>query len=964
MSGKKDCKFCNKKGLLILPLRYSVVADENAKSLISDLPATLGEGVKDIALAVSRYAPRMLRQGYLYTLIQREGVKYWEAYAVTEDAYLYKFSSEKPPQIPIEFTCDQTTCGIDASCIAIDDVDSVDKMYFLFTPTPLTSARLAEYKEQAEDYAKPGELECGDGNSGKLQPFDPKAWVKSASHSQNHSLKPELIEQHVPEWLLYKQCGAALTSPLGKAMEQQLFPAVQSAYAGVPAPTAHKPQPGRLGMLADKLKRDQGLAFVVHDHIGVTQTLNNFRNDALTPIEIFLAETTKDRVDNQRRLEVSQAIEDVKAGFIQHGIGIAQKHLEMLDKAQYPDINANNARILRSMGRIHEAEVLEAEAKRHAQIKQQNREKMLRGEPAEREWTRKYQSQLAYDEEIVPFQAKLKSITDIATAKVANRAADHAHWVASGRLVDAFDAYDPLNTGSGFCFTQEHMHCTFGMFGAKDNAPLLCQWFNVSKIERKNLYMRANCFNLKELQTEADKAFANARQQVAAAGAITAVAGAPWSKAAKGLVDGFKKVDSAWDEWLRDKKIKDIHLGKMKADPKNPIHNLSKFHRSCEGLMYARIAEWTQAMTTTPGKLDHGISAVVGMLIYGKLGDLAEKIGFDEFLAKLKAEKIAAIKEQHRNQERVQKATKQAKVEAAAKAEADAKKVEGSIDELMKDEQKKVRDKVKLTLDELDKGERPTTNNFRQARIGCLLLAIESYSLVTKLEAFKGDTRAKFEIAGSMLALGSMSIDIVYSVTKSIREIAPYEGMTGVNKAADLMRGGMKLASGTLSTFAGTISVGLDLTGAWGEWQKTNSNPVLIGVYVARGGAGVAGTWFGAVAAFSYGGPVLTRLAESGWVSRSASLLLRAKNARDFAKGLEAARTLWLIRVARVNLIGLAITGVEIGYRCFIMDNELEDWCQACTFRKDKTGFFALKPFPDTKTELETLTNAFKAITE
>lgn len=52
------------------------------------------------------------------------------------------------------------------------------------------------------------------------------------------------------------------------------------------------------------------------------------------------------------------------------------------------------------------------------------------------------------------------------------------------------------------------------------------------------------------------------------------------------------------------------------------------------------------------------------------------------------------------------------------------------------------------------------------------------------------------------------------------------------------------------------------------------------------------------------------------------------------AEAVAAARTLWLIRLARVNLIGLAITAGGVGCRCFIMDDDLENWCQACCFRK------------------------------
>ena len=51
---KKDCKFCDKKGLMILPLRYSVALADDMKNLsgIPALPARLGYGVSDLALTL------------------------------------------------------------------------------------------------------------------------------------------------------------------------------------------------------------------------------------------------------------------------------------------------------------------------------------------------------------------------------------------------------------------------------------------------------------------------------------------------------------------------------------------------------------------------------------------------------------------------------------------------------------------------------------------------------------------------------------------------------------------------------------------------------------------------------------------------------------------------------------------------------------------------------------------------
>jgi hypothetical protein len=62
-------------------------------------------------------------------------------------------------------------------------------------------------------------------------------------------------------------------------------------------------------------------------------------------------------------------------------------------------------------------------------------------------------------------------------------------------------------------------------------------------------------------------------------------------------------------------------------------------------------------------------------------------------------------------------------------------------------------------------------------------------------------------------------------------------------------------------------------------------------------------------------------------------------------------------------MIGLVITVGEVGYRCFIMDDELEKWCKASVFRKDKTkGMFSASPYTDKEKELEALGSAFRAV--
>jgi hypothetical protein len=127
---------------------------------------------------------------------------------------------------------------------------------------------------------------------------------------------------------------------------------------------------------------------------------------------------------------------------------------------------------------------------------------------------------------------------------------------------------------------------------------------------------------------------------------------------------------------------------------------------------------------------------------------------------------------------------------------------------------------------------------------------------------------------------------------------------------------------------------------------------VLIGIYTVKIGLGALSTTFGLVAAFSYTGPLLKYFMGERFILTKA------------AERVALARTLWLLRVARLNMVGIVLTVFDVAYNCLKPD-ELENWCKASTFRKDKNtvGFFATKPFPDTKRELEALEKAFLVVT-
>ncbi|MDX8124729.1 T6SS effector BTH_I2691 family protein [Janthinobacterium sp. GMG2] len=961
----KDCKFCDKNGLFILPLRYAAVVGEGAAGSVPALPGKLGDKVKHIKLENASYAPRLLRSGFLYVLIKRSGLLYWEGYFADDDAFLSKFPVDTPPSAAVTFSCDRTTCGINASLISIDKIEFVEKIYLLFTPTAMTTDRLDAYAANPD--ARVG--------TGQMQVFLPKEWA-AGSTEQPHSLKPEELGKYVPEAVLARQYQNACKSPLGKILMQQLYMASCDAYEGMANLPLATPG-GRIGKLEEKMVATKAAAFAVFDPIGITQELNDFRNAALQPLEDFLGQVDKEKVSNRRKMDVMVGIDDIKDCVVKYGVEIRKKNLDDMDLRALPDINKNNAEMLRKLNRVKEAEIIEERIRKTSEAREKRREQILAGseQDAREKFEKKYESLISVSE-IDLLRKTLDKLSREAEAKSKKRTADHARWVISTELVDAFDSYDEENISSGFCFNFEYSRCVFGMFASTENAPVLKSWMDVNSIDRKNLYMRSNFYNHKSLYDAAEKAFKEAKDQVEAAGDISKVQAAPWLKACKGLIDSFKKIDSAWDEWLRDSGVLKIHNKDPSASTKKPIVNLSKYHRTAEGMAFAKISEWTQALSTKSGKLDKAISGVVGVLLYSKLADLAEKITFEELMVPLKQKNIDELREKSKKyaetlkteskknkleQSIENKAERLARKEATRIAQADAAKVEGSIEKLIEDEQAKVKNKVKIALDELDVGKRPETNNFRHARMGVLLMSIESLSLATKLPHFQDSPRLKAEVAASIFSLSSITFDLIYAVTKSIREILPYSKINGINKAADIIRGGFKMAAGVLGAISGFIVVCLDILSAYDEIKKERSNGVLVGIYTSRAVFGAINMGLGLAAALSYGAPLLARLAGSQLAKNFSFSLKTINYFGGLAQSLVGGRTILLIRLARFNLIGLGITVVEVGYRVWIMDDELENWFQACSFRKER-GWFSEKPFATVEQELMELQKALKAI--
>src|SRR5690625_2878679 len=143
----RQCPFCDKEGLKILPLRHSAFCSDDGEALAAAPDVGLGE---EFSLANARLTARMMREGYLYVLVDQLGLLFWKAYFVSSDARLYAFPVDSPPPRSTGFSCYRDATDPDTSLVSIERPEQVHATWWLFTPDPLTVRKLEEYKAERE----------------------------------------------------------------------------------------------------------------------------------------------------------------------------------------------------------------------------------------------------------------------------------------------------------------------------------------------------------------------------------------------------------------------------------------------------------------------------------------------------------------------------------------------------------------------------------------------------------------------------------------------------------------------------------------------------------------------------------------------------------------------------------------------------------------------------------------------
>ncbi len=680
----------------------------------------------------------------------------------------------------------------------------------------------------------------------------------------------------------------------------------------------------------------------MHDPIGITQELNAFRNGALGRIEGFLERTDNYKISNQQKLVAHEKIQEIRLTLENNLASNAFQRAtsdDMSRRARIEPIFPDDSRNLRKykMGwnnaythpsraqweAAHASEVAEFDAAYARDMLALAEKSKIK---AKEKWEADYAPKLnlaAMKEFIGSFD---KTVSD-AIKFAEGREADHLKWVNSAQLVQAFETFDKSDPPSGHAFEGESALCTVGMTGTPASAKQVEKWISEVKCTPDNIYLRGYYMNQLEIERAANEAMPKIQEMAQQAKSLDDLPGTTVAGFAKKLIDTYKKIDSAYDEFVRSPFEKQT----------------TNWGKTREAAIFAKQSELIRVVFRAGlGKLDIALGSVVGMMTYSRMGQIAIDVGYDEFMLKVKNDVPVkagpGVQGKPNSPDRMERAARLAAKNAPFLLEKAhltlieharsivTNKSNLSLKQVLAEHEKMAKQKAE--------GLKPkgnfNTNNYHQARIGCALAVLESLALYGKLSEFKMNGRAWAELAASGFALLGITSDIFYSSIKSLREVS-LSGKLGLDASADIMRGRFKAFSGVMGTFAGIAQVTLDALSLQNE-VAGKQRGYLMTIYATRGLATSAGIYYSGLAAFSYSGPFLQYAAKRSGKPVNAMILKQVTKQA-------ARRVMLLLMVARFSAIGLAITALELayyGYHHFIDDNALQKWCLQCSFRADK----------------------------
>ena len=437
-----SCNMCKKKGLPILPVRYSVFADTKAHSATGAMRlmgGKFGEGVTNIALKKAKYTLRTVRYGYVYVFYPKTGR--WQAYAVTAEGYLYEYPLDMNIDRTLEQPCNCHQAGHAqlAQCITIEDAQKAGVVYIAFSEERWT-------KKVRDTYAT-NFMGCRDK---RMQKFDAAGWFNGNTqqpHTEGVTRVADLLSE-------YKG------SP-PEALASACFPYHNRAGQG-PA----------LKKAMDSITPDKGLVFALWDPVGITQELNFEQRlafgAALEPYEHGIWATSA--IDALHEAVVASAKEDVESG------------ARLMEANTYQGLGAT---AIFDGGKLLEKQLKSIEEMKKADL-------VSGGPEAWKPYTTHYRQQA-----IVDFKEKMATaLKQEQTSTLVPLSQDHQAWLTSPALLNVFQFdYEQGNCRSGVNYTNTFTGCIEGAADRKETVDALVKWAKGDVTDTRNPLLRALVLN-------------------------------------------------------------------------------------------------------------------------------------------------------------------------------------------------------------------------------------------------------------------------------------------------------------------------------------------------------------------------------------------------------------------------------------------------------------------------------------
>ncbi|QNG08506.1 T6SS effector BTH_I2691 family protein [Pseudomonas putida] len=453
----------------LLPLRYAAVGGNPAqRARLPKLPGYLSPFQEVGELTHSSYAIRPLREGFLYLLIKRHSAPAYEwhsQYRVAPNGSLLYISSDAPwAPAPSAGNLDEILRGFGWT-ITLYDLDDIQELRPLFSPSPLTPRMLDNYRLLDEEYRS------------SLPTIDIARFIQpSDAPPQPHVLKHDQLNW-VADFKAQNDADLQALLDLQPFNNDQIVSPHASRQALAPLVNHSKPR---------------GAAIVIEDAIGITQELNAWRNAAVEDVKTqWLARTVEPGVDNERKLLVAQSFLEIEKLYPQMVAEQIVKREVMAEKVRnqphlHPEIYLFSERA------NQQADAHDERMKPHlAQFEREVRSKVQARQDTG-EFRKRFDQKYGH---LVDRQAMQH-----AQQAAEDRAKDHTRWVVSERLLQALDRYDNADLINGLAFAEQTGQCVIGMELSEGGTKVLDHWWRSDVADRGNLAIRGITYNQEDLR--------------------------------------------------------------------------------------------------------------------------------------------------------------------------------------------------------------------------------------------------------------------------------------------------------------------------------------------------------------------------------------------------------------------------------------------------------------------------------